>query len=146
MRTTPALTAAAVISTVPLVVSRRVVFPIRKGALSRWKYDRPRRYLAVSAYVAGIWRCKPRASTLAGSISLTVWKFPPAHGDTVITPYTTDPEKGMALAEEASALAGVPLVVENLERDLPHARAMIYLSQAEDWDRVSCSQWLTEWQ
>ncbi len=38
----------------------------------------------------------------------------------------------MALAEESAALAGITLVQsENLERDLPNARAMIYLSQAE---------------
>ncbi len=36
----------------PLVVSRRVAFEIRRGVFSRWKYSRPRRYLAVSEYVA----------------------------------------------------------------------------------------------
>jgi len=35
----------------PLVVSRRVAFPPRSDALSRWKYSRPRRFLAVSNYV-----------------------------------------------------------------------------------------------
>ena len=126
-------TVAAVVSTVPLVVSRRVAFPIRKSALSRWKYDRPRRYLAVSEYVAVI---LADAGIDSGRIDVVYdgVEVPsePAHGDAVITPHTTDPAKGMALAEESAALAGITLVrSENLERDLPNARAMIYLSMAE---------------
>ncbi|MBI3698244.1 MAG: glycosyltransferase, partial [Acidobacteria bacterium] len=34
-----------------LVVSRRVAFPVRAGVLSRWKYRRAARYLAVSEFV-----------------------------------------------------------------------------------------------
>ena len=37
----------------PLVVSRRVAFEIKRGVFSRWKYSRPRRFLAVSEHVAG---------------------------------------------------------------------------------------------
>jgi glycosyltransferase involved in cell wall biosynthesis len=36
----------------PLVVSRRVAFPVGRGLLSRWKYGRAARYIAVSRYVA----------------------------------------------------------------------------------------------
>lgn len=36
----------------PLVVSRRVAFPLRRGLLSRWKYARADRFIAVSQYVA----------------------------------------------------------------------------------------------
>src|SRR5271154_5411629 len=32
----------------PLVVSRRVIFPIRRGVFSRWKYSRATLFLAVS--------------------------------------------------------------------------------------------------
>jgi glycosyltransferase involved in cell wall biosynthesis len=36
----------------PLVVSRRVAFPVQRGLLSRWKYSRPKCFIAVSSYVA----------------------------------------------------------------------------------------------
>lgn len=36
----------------PVVVSRRVAFPVGRGPLSRWKYRRAARYIAVSRYVA----------------------------------------------------------------------------------------------
>src|SRR5712692_1225199 len=35
----------------PVVVSRRVAFPVGNGFLSRWKYRRASRYLAVSEFV-----------------------------------------------------------------------------------------------
>jgi glycosyltransferase involved in cell wall biosynthesis len=55
-----------------------------------------------------------------------------ADGDSVLTPYTLDPAKGMALAERAATEAGVALrFSKNLDQDLPCARAMIYLTDAE---------------
>lgn len=45
-------TLAALRRAAPLVVSRRVAFPVRRGPLSRWKYARAARYIAVSQYVA----------------------------------------------------------------------------------------------
>lgn len=35
----------------PLVVSRRVAFPVKTGVLSRWKYAAAARYIAISEYV-----------------------------------------------------------------------------------------------
>src|SRR5712671_4545559 len=46
-------TLAALFSVAPLIVSRRVSFPIG-GALSRWKYSRPRHFIAVSNHVKSI--------------------------------------------------------------------------------------------
>src|SRR4029077_11595983 len=46
-------TIAALLSAAPLIVSRRVSFPIR-GGLSRWKYARPRHFIAVSNYVKNV--------------------------------------------------------------------------------------------
>src|SRR5947209_5246564 len=43
-------TLAALLSAAPLIVSRRVSFPIR-GGLSRWKYGRARHFIAVSDHV-----------------------------------------------------------------------------------------------
>src|SRR3954454_3291935 len=41
----------AALLTKPFVVSRRVAFPIQTSPLSRWKYSRPSRYIAVSSFV-----------------------------------------------------------------------------------------------
>jgi glycosyltransferase involved in cell wall biosynthesis len=123
----------ALCARVPLVVSRRVAFPVRASAASRWKYGKASRFLAVSRYVAGI---LAGAGIEAGRIDVVYdgVEAPavPASGDAIVTPFTLDPAKGMALAERAAALAGMPIVIsQDLERDLPHARAMVYLSRSE---------------
>jgi glycosyltransferase involved in cell wall biosynthesis len=46
-------TYAALLVRAPLVVSRRVAFPIKNTWLSQWKYRQPALFLAVSKYVAG---------------------------------------------------------------------------------------------
>jgi len=46
-------TLAALFARAPLIVSRRVAFPIKNTWTSRWKYGRPVLFLAVSKYVAG---------------------------------------------------------------------------------------------
>jgi hypothetical protein len=124
---------AAIFSRAPLVVSRRVAFPLSTSAASRWKYTRARRYLAVSGYVARI-LMESGVDSERIDIVYDGVEFPesPATGDAILTPYTNDPAKGMALAEQAAASAGLPLQVsKNLADDLPHARAMIYLTQSE---------------
>jgi Glycosyltransferase Family 4/Glycosyl transferases group 1 len=124
---------AAIFSRAPLVVSRRVAFPLSNCAVSRWKYKRASRYLAVSAYVARILIAAGIDSERIDIVYDGV-EFPEtaATGDTILTPYTTDHAKGMALAEQAATLAGLPLKLsKDLARDLPHARAMIYLTQSE---------------
>jgi len=126
-------TSAVLLSRQPVVVSRRVAFPIGTSPISRLKYARPHRYLAVSRYVAGL---LIDAGIDSGSIDIVYdgVEIPtvPARGDVFLTPYTADPAKGMALAEEAAALAEIPLMrSKNLENDLPRARAMLYLTRAE---------------
>jgi glycosyltransferase involved in cell wall biosynthesis len=124
---------AAIFSRTPLVVSRRVAFPLRDSAASRWKYKRARRYLAVSNYVARILIAAGIDSSRIDIVYDGV-EFPEtaATGETILTPYTTDPAKGMALAEQAAASAGLPLKLsKDLTRDLPHAGAMLYLTQSE---------------
>ncbi len=44
----------AAFSRAPLIVSRRVAFPLQRTWLSRWKYRRATRFIAVSQHVAGI--------------------------------------------------------------------------------------------
>ena len=56
----------------------------------------------------------------------------PAPGTDILVPQTSDPEKGMSLALEAAKIAGVTLKISSdLEADLPHARALVYLTHSE---------------
>jgi hypothetical protein len=124
---------AGSLARVPVVVSRRVAFPPRTSAASRWKYRRARRYLAVSRYVGGILIASgidsSRIDVVYDGVELPATV---ANGEAIIAPYTTDPAKGMGLARQAASVAGVRLVLSrDLEHDLPNARAMIYLTQSE---------------
>ena len=124
---------AAIFSRTPLVVSRRVAFPLGTSAASRWKYTRARRYLAVSNYVARILIAagidSSRIDIVYDGVELPAT---PSTGDMILTPYTNDPTKGMALAEQAATAAALPLKLsKDLTRDLPHARALLYLTQSE---------------
>lgn len=117
----------------PLVVSRRVAFPVKRSALSRWKYGRPAIFLAVSRFVAE----ELRSAGVEESRIAVVYDGVPApaeaaRGEAILIPETSDPEKGMALAEAAAARAGITVRrSSNLEADLPGARALVYLSKSE---------------
>lgn len=123
-------TLAALLAPAPFAVSRRVDFPIQTHWLSRWKYRRAALFLAVSQAArrrleeAGVPEAKiavvydgvavpPRISTLDGDI---------------IAPASEDPRKGAALVRRAAA--GVRFS-EDLLRDLPRARALVYISESE---------------
>ena len=126
-------TLAVVAGRSPLVVSRRVAFPIRDSALSRWKYGRPRLFLAVSRFVAGE-LCRGGVDESRVEVVYDGVKFPdqPAWGDAIVAPWTLDPEKGMDLADAAARLAGVELVKSrDLPADLRRARALLYLTRSE---------------
>lgn len=122
-------TLAALAGGAPLVVARRVAFPVG----SRWKYRRARRYIAVSEFV--------RSVLLAGGVSEGkievvhdgVPLLEPASGGSVLAPANSgDPQKGAALAVEAARLAGVPLqLADELERELRNAALFIYLTHSE---------------
>jgi hypothetical protein len=122
-------TLAAIVGGAPLVVSRRVAFAVG----SRWKYGRARHYLAVSEYVkrvllAGgvaeekisvVYDGVPVLETAAGTRVLALANF-------------DDPQKGAPVAMEAAELAGVELLLtRDLERDLTHAAAFVYITHAE---------------
>lgn len=124
---------AALLGTVPLVVSRRVAFPVRRSASSRWKYSRAQLFLAVSRHVS---EELMRAGIEAERIEVVYDGVPlPAEasrGDIVIAPHSLDPEKGMALAQEAAKMAGIDLKLSSdLAADLPRARALVYLTHSE---------------
>jgi glycosyltransferase involved in cell wall biosynthesis len=113
----------------PLVVARRVAFPVR----SRWKYQRAARYIAVSEHVKEMLL---RANVPQDRIIVIYDGVPllePAAGPLVLAPANAgDPRKGAALALEAASLAGVPLeFTSHLERDLPRAAVFVYITHSE---------------
>ncbi|HZL55909.1 MAG TPA: glycosyltransferase family 4 protein [Bryobacteraceae bacterium] len=126
-------TLAALLSRAPLVVSRRVAFPIRNSAVSRWKYRQPVLFIAVSRYVANELRRagldERRIVSIHDGVPVPA---EPARGDSILALDTTDPGKHLALAEAAARRAGILLKrSSDLEADMPHARALVYLSQSE---------------
>lgn len=127
-------TYAALAARGPFVVSRRVAFPLGAGWLSRWKYSKPRRFLAISAYVASQLRDFGIPEEHIGIVydGVPVEPRATAQGDKLIAPAWDDPRKCAALGVEASRLAGIPLLQSsNLQQDLGSARAMLYLSEME---------------
>jgi hypothetical protein len=124
---------AAAAGGAPLVVSRRVAFPVHDSRLSRWKYSRGRHYIAVSECVRRVLM----ASHVPGDRITVVYDGVPvperpASGDFVVAPASADPMKAGTLAREAAKLAGIELrLSDDLEHDLPRARAFIYLTHAE---------------
>lgn len=121
----------------PLIVGRRVAFPIRKSLLSRLKYRQPAGYLAVSRAVAD--RLK-RAQIPNKKIYLVhdgvlpserLWSWNP--GSPLVTFASDDPAKGADLIQAAAGHWGdAPLLFSrDLHRDLPRASAFLYITRSE---------------
>jgi hypothetical protein len=122
-------TLAAFLGGAPLVVSRRVAFPIR----SRWKYRHASRYAAVSQFVKGVLM---EGGVPEDKISVVYDGVPlgelAAGGETVVAPASGDPRKGTALALESTRRAGVDLLLSrDLESDLAGAGLFLYLTRSE---------------
>lgn len=122
-------TLAAALAGAPLVVSRRVAFPIR----SRWKYRRASRYAAVSQFVKRIMMDggvpEDKISVVYDGVAL---REAAPGGDGVVAPASADPLKGTELAREATRLAGVDLLLSrDLEFDLEGAGLFLYLTHSE---------------
>ena len=130
-------TLAALASSAKFVVSRRVAFPVRTAILSRWKYGRATRFLAVSGFVAqqleaaGILR--DRIDVVYDGLKddaneATEWR----RDAPAVALATLDPKKGRDLVEEAAALANVPVVFsDDLTRDLADASVFVYITRSE---------------
>jgi glycosyltransferase involved in cell wall biosynthesis len=120
---------AALLARTPIVVARRVAFPIKAGWLSRWKYGRAAHFIAVSGYVAGILRA---AGVSSDKISVVYDGVPLLRESSrtggVIAPASGDPEKGADLARAAWPEVEFS---SNLERDLQTARILLYLTRNE---------------
>jgi hypothetical protein len=119
----------------PLVVSRRVAFPVRRGWPSRWKYWRATHFIAVSECVM---QTLIDAGVSPGRITV-VYDGVPSYADDAVEERTQvialdsdDPGKGKRVVEQAAALAGVPVhFSKNLPRDLPRARLFVYITDSE---------------
>jgi hypothetical protein len=126
-------TVGALFSRVPLVVSRRVAFPLHRSALSRWKYGRARLLIAVSHHVA---MQLLRAGVEEARIVVVHDGVPVpqqmSRGDAILAPNTLDPLKGSLLAQAAARLSGIAIMMSaDLNADLPGARALVYLTHSE---------------
>jgi glycosyltransferase involved in cell wall biosynthesis len=125
-------TLGALMARSPVIVSRRVGFPVR-GGLSRWKYARARHFIAVSKYVKGVLIA---GGVEAGRVTVVYDGVPllasAIHVQRVVIPASQDPEKGTALALRAAQLTGVsPRISDDLERDLPGASLCVYITYSE---------------
>jgi Glycosyl transferases group 1/Glycosyltransferase Family 4 len=125
-------TLAAFLSAAPVIVSRRVSFPVH-GGFSRWKYSRPRRFVAVSNHVkhvllgAGVG--PERISVVYDGVPLLL---PSIASQRVVLYASSDPQKGTALAVEAARLAGVKFHLStDLEVDLADAGLFVYITHSE---------------
>lgn len=122
----------------PLVVSRRVAFPIRQNPFSRRNYARADHYIAISSHVrrqllaAGVADSKISVVYDGVALAADAGPAPPARAGYVLAPQINDPLKGAALLRTACQQAGVELQFsENLPEDLPRAAAFVYLSENE---------------
>jgi len=123
---------AALAGRKPVIVSRRVAFPVHRNPLSRWKYGRAAHYIAVSEFV--------RNALLEGGIAPSgvtvvydgVPTQPLSSGGEIMVLESDDPGKGTALAVQAAKLAGFPArLSRNLAKDLERAAVFVYITSSE---------------
>ncbi len=131
----------------PIVVARRVAFPVRRSPASRWKYRRAAHFIAISAHVAAILRTgevpQAKISVVRDAVADEAGRTgsdpgarfrgtPVGNSFRVVSPKSSDPLKCPDLAASAAALADVDLHVSaDLTADLPTADALLYLSRTE---------------
>jgi glycosyltransferase involved in cell wall biosynthesis len=127
---------AAILCRRPFVVSRRVAFPVSRSPLSRWKYGRPARFLAVSNFVASELQAAGVAQSKIDVVYDSLDVPPRRHewhaGGPVVTLGSHDPKKGRDLVERASTIAGIPIhFSDDLPEDLATASVFVYISRSE---------------
>jgi hypothetical protein len=108
----------------PLVVSRRVAFPIKQSIVSGWKYLQATMYLAVSRYAAG----KLRDAGVGKGVIRVVYDGIP------IPAGSAKPEPGrvVAVPTKYQEIPGVPVqLAKNLFDDLRTASVFLYVSKME---------------
>ena len=106
----------------PLVVSRRVAFPVGSGPVGpSWKYGRANRYLAVSEFV--------RKVLIRGSVPEE--KISVVH-DGVPILEVSQGKQVLALEKDSALLARMGLrIVANLEEEIREAAVLVYVTNSE---------------
>jgi glycosyltransferase involved in cell wall biosynthesis len=128
-------TLAALVSRTPFVVARRVAFPVKRSLLSRWKYRRASRYLAVSRFVADMLQQaginNDRIDVVYDAVApISQGRYNPAAPAVALA--LDDPMKGRDLIEEAATAAGIPVRFSvDLPTDLQEASMFIYITRSE---------------
>jgi len=120
----------------PLVVSRRVAFPVKTSAASRWKYRRAMRYIAVSKFVKGLLlRAGIPDETVDVVYDGVPLPPPPIYKgrSRVVALDSADPGKGKDLIVEAAQRAGVEIsfAVDFAGGFLASAALFVYITESE---------------
>jgi glycosyltransferase involved in cell wall biosynthesis len=111
-------------STRPLVVSRRVAFPIKQSIVSGWKYLQASMYLAVSRYAAG----KLSDAGIGQGVIRVVYDGIPIPA----APAKPEPGRVVAVPGKYQDIPGVPVhLTNNLFGDLQTASVFLYVSKME---------------
>ena len=117
-------TLAALAGGAPLVVARRVHFPVRRSMASRWKYGRAALYVAVSKFVASTLE----ASGVPRNLVRLVYDGVPIP----LEPARPQPGRVVALAKKPVEIPGGKVhLTSNLWQDLSTASVFVYKSEAE---------------
>lgn len=129
-------TLAALVAQSRFVVSRRVAFPVRSSAISRWKYRKAAGYLAVSHFVGKELEKAGIPQSRIQVVYDAVESYPSAEAWNpecpVVALQSGDPGKLSSLAAAAAELAKLPVVFSNnLPESLRRASAFLYLTESE---------------
>lgn len=129
-------TLAAIASRRRFVVSRRVAFPVRRSVASQWKYQRARRFLAVSQFVAGELQAagvsKEKIDVVYDGVAFVTQAEPWSSEFPAVALATKDPQKGRDLVEAAARITQVPvLFTEDLPGGLRRASMFVYITRSE---------------
>ena len=117
-------TIAAIAGRKPLIVSRRVAFPIKRSFASRQKYARAAMYIAVSQLVAE----QLREAEIPGERIRVVYDGVPIPA----APSVGEPGRVLALRSKSARIHGIDLqFVSDLWQDLSTASIFVYASELE---------------
>ncbi|MBV8569604.1 MAG: glycosyltransferase family 4 protein [Acidobacteriaceae bacterium] len=129
-------TLAALAARTPVVVSRRVAFPVGRSLASRWKYSRAARFAAVSRFVAEeLYRAgiaKKKVDVVYDAVEETTVENRWSARAPAIALASRDPMKGRDLVELAAKRANTGVFFsEDLSRDLQNASMFLYITRSE---------------
>ncbi len=122
-------TLASLVRRKPVVVARRVAFPVN----SRWKYGRAGRYIAVSHYVKSVLMEGGVPEEKISVVHDGVPVLETARPAIVVAPANAhDPMKGAPMVVEAARAGNIPVhYSSDLERDVTRASMFVYITHSE---------------